>query len=132
MMFLRQFLNVKSGCLLLNLLCILVIMTGCGGKDEAIVLISPTEEKSGMAELEAAEQKADTAESDAAVQEIQPAEAGHKSVYVYVCGAVTEPGVVEVPEGSRAGEALQLAGGMTPEADPFYVNLAEIVTDGQK
>lgn len=27
---------------------------------------------------------------------------------------------------------MELAGGMTTEADPFYVNLAEIVTDGQK
>jgi competence protein ComEA len=39
---------------------------------------------------------------------------------------------VEVPEGSRAEEALRLVGGMTAEADPFYVNLAETVTDGQK
>ena len=45
-------------------------------------------------------------------------------------GVVERP--VEVPEGSRAAEALELAGGMTTEADPFYVNLAEIVTDGQK
>ena len=132
MMFLRQFFHVKYRCLLLNMFCILIMMTGCSGKDEAIVLIPSTEEKSGMAELEAAERKADTAEGDAAAQEIQPAEAEHKSVYVYVCGAVAEPGVVEVPEGSRAGDALELAGGMTPEADPFYVNLAEIVTDGQK
>ena len=42
------------------------------------------------------------------------------------------PGVVEIAEGSRAEEALRLAGGMTQEADPFYVNLAETVTDGQK
>ena len=45
-------------------------------------------------------------------------------------GCVSSP--EEVPEGSRAAEALELAGGMTTEADPFYVNLAEIVTDGQK
>ena len=37
-----------------------------------------------------------------------------------------------MPEGSRAEEALRLVGGMTVEADPFYVNLAETVTDGQK
>lgn len=39
---------------------------------------------------------------------------------------------MEIAEGSRAEEALRLAGGMTQEADPFYVNLAETVTDGQK
>ena len=62
----------------------------------------------------------------------RPELAEPQTVYVYVCGAVRTPGVVEVPEGSRAAEALELAGGMTTEADPFYVNLAEIVTDGQK
>ena len=56
----------------------------------------------------------------------------------HVVDALAEQGVgcvnspEEVPEGSRAAEALELAGGMTTEADPFYVNLAEIVTDGQK
>ena len=61
-----------------------------------------------------------------------PAKAEPQMIYVYVCGAVRDPGVVEVPEGSRAEEALRLVGGMTAEADPFYVNLAETVTDGQK
>ena len=56
----------------------------------------------------------------------------------HVVDALAEQGIgggsspEEVPEGSRAAEALELAGGMTTEADPFYVNLAEIVTDGQK
>lgn len=62
----------------------------------------------------------------------EPAKAEPQMIYVYVCGAVRDPGVVEVPEGSRAEEALRLVGGMTVEADPFYVNLAETVTDGQK
>ena len=66
------------------------------------------------------------------VPEAEAAKAVPQTVYVYVCGAVRDPGVVEVPEGSRAEEALRLAGGMTEEADPFYVNLAETVTDGQK
>ena len=61
-----------------------------------------------------------------------PAKAEPQMIYVYVCGAVRDPGVVEVPEGRRAEAALRLVGGMTAEADPFYVNLAETVTDGQK
>ena len=100
--------------------CIVLFMTGCGTADEAIVLIPPGESVAEFPELEAAEQ---AAENRVAVPQ---------TVYVYVCGAVRTPGVVEVPEGSRAAEALELAGGMTTEADPFYVNLAETVTDGQK
>ena len=100
--------------------CIVLFVTGCGTADEAIVLIPPGESVAEFPELEAAEQAAETRVAEP------------QTVYVYVCGAVRTPGVVEVPEGSRAAEALELAGGMTTEAAPFYVNLAEIVTDGQK
>ena len=71
-------------------------------------------------------------------------------LFVTGCGTADEaivlipPGesVAEFPELEAAEQAaetrvvepkaLELAGGMTTEADPFYVNLAEIVTDGQK
>lgn len=53
-------------------------------------------------------------------------------LYVYVCGAVEEPGVVALPDGSRAFDAVLAAGGMTEAADPSYVNLAEKLKDGEK
>ena len=120
MMVFNFFSKIKYRCLIGLLGCIVLFMTGCGTADEAIVLIPPGESVAEFPELEAAEQAAETRV------------AVPQTVYVYVCGAVRTPGVVEVPEGSRAAEALELAGGMTTEADPFYVNLAEIVTDGQK
>ena len=120
MMVFNFFSKIKYRCLIGLLGCIVLFMTGCGTADEAIVLIPPGESVAEFPELEAAEQ---AAENRVAVPQ---------TVYVYVCGAVRTPGVVEVPEGSRAAEALELAGGMTTEADPFYVNLAETVTDGQK
>ena len=120
MMVFNFFSKIKYWCLIGLLGCIVLFMTGCGTADEAIVLIPPGESVAEFPELEAAEQAAET-------RVVEP-----QTVYVYVCGAVRAPGVVEVPEGSRAAEALELAGGMTTEADPFYVNLAEIVTDGQK
>lgn len=110
--------------------CLVMFVTGCTGKDEAIVLIPSGEAAMEYATLEAVEQAAEPMGSSETVQE--PSKAAPQTVYVYVCGAVRDPGVVEVPEGSRAEEALWLAGGMTAEADPFYVNLAETVTDGQK
>ena len=120
MMVFNFFSKIKYWCLIGLLGCIVLFMTGCGTADEAIVLIPPGESVAEFPELEAAEQAAET-------RVVEP-----QTVYVYVCGAVRAPGVVEVPEGSRAAEALELAGGMTTEADPFYVNLAETVTDGQK
>ena len=128
-MFLTQFHKIKYVCLALILMGSLFVFGGCGGVDEAIVLLpSGQSPENGtqlqMEALEAAEQEAESVSASVETQ--------LRTVYVYVCGAVEEPGVVEVPEGSRAQEALRLAGGMKPEADPFYVNLAETVTDGQK
>ena len=120
MMVFNFFSKIKYWCLIGLLGCIVLFMTGCGTADEAIVLIPPGESVAEFPELESVEQAAET-------RVVEP-----QTVYVYVCGAVRTPGVVEVPEGSRAAEALELAGGMTTEADPFYVNLAETVTDGQK
>ena len=105
---------------------LVMFMTGCQRKDEAIVLIPSGEDVAEFPSLEAVEQAAEPVGSSVTVQE--PAKAEPQMIYVYVCGAVRDPGVVEVPEGSRAEEALRLVGGMTVEADPFYVNLVNINT----
>ena len=59
-----------------------------------------------------------------------PVETG--SIFVFVCGAVVNPGLVELPEGSRIADALEKAGGFTENADVNYVNLASVLSDGQK
>ena len=53
-------------------------------------------------------------------------------IRVYVCGAVANPGVVEIPQGSRVEDALEAAGGFGAEAGREAVNLADWVSDGQK
>lgn len=53
-------------------------------------------------------------------------------IYVYVCGAVNSPGVVALPEGSRAEAALEAAGGLREDAQTDLVNLAARVADGEK
>lgn len=59
------------------------------------------------------------------VQEVQ-------KVYVYVCGAVKNPGVYEMSADSRVFQAVEQAGGVLAEAAEGYVNLAMTVTDGQQ
>ena len=54
------------------------------------------------------------------------------SIWVYVCGEVRDPGVYELPEGSRITDAVEAAGGMTGDAAETYLNLAETLSDGQK
>ncbi|MGE5532162.1 MAG: helix-hairpin-helix domain-containing protein [Bacteroidota bacterium] len=51
---------------------------------------------------------------------------------VHVVGAVARPGLYLLPSGSRAADAVGLAGGMIPAADQASVNLAAIVEDGQQ
>lgn len=54
------------------------------------------------------------------------------SVVVYVSGAVMTTGLVEVPQGSRVGDALAAAGGFDETADPSALNLARVVEDGEQ
>lgn len=54
------------------------------------------------------------------------------SVLVQVVGAVRQPGLVSVPAGARAVDAVAAAGGPTAKADESAVNLAGRVVDGQQ
>jgi competence protein ComEA len=49
---------------------------------------------------------------------------------VHVSGAVAQPGVYELPQGSRVEDALDAAGGTLPQAVLEGLNLAEPLTDG--
>lgn len=53
-------------------------------------------------------------------------------IVVHIAGAVNRAGVVELPTGSRIHEAIAAAGGSGPEADLNRLNLAAVLTDGQK
>jgi len=53
-------------------------------------------------------------------------------ILVFLCGAVTAPGVYEMPKGSRLVDALTLAGGFLAEADTDYHNLARTLSDGER
>lgn len=52
--------------------------------------------------------------------------------YVHICGKVKNPGVYELPEGSRIFEAVEAAGGFVDDAAEEALNLAEKVTDGMQ
>ena len=53
-------------------------------------------------------------------------------VHVHAAGAVARPGVVTVPGGSRVTDVVAAAGGPAPDADLDQVNLAALVTDGER
>lgn len=51
-------------------------------------------------------------------------------IFVHVVGEVHRPGVVQIPGDARIQDAVEAAGGLTPEAVVTHVNLAAPVSDG--
>lgn len=107
-------------------LAVCAVSGGCGKKGGTL-LIGGT-----------AEASAEAVSEESQASEVVPAsseegkEEEDKMIRVYVCGAVANPGVVEIAAGSRAEDALSAAGGFSAEAAREAVNLAEWVNDGQK
>ena len=112
-----------------NIACLitacLLLCCGCGDKG-AEILIGEADgtETADSAEAGAAEASEGTKQPEAARQDTM--------IRVYVCGAVVNPGVVEIPQGSRVEDALKAAGGFGADAGQEAVNLADWVSDGQK
>lgn len=55
-----------------------------------------------------------------------------RELVVHVAGAVAQPGLYRLPEGSRIDDAIAEAGGAKPKAALDLVNLAAPLADGQQ
>ena len=108
-----------------------VMLIGCGVPDSALVLKTDAQtdvtdgESSGL-QIKNAHDLSDDTEHNKEQVSVQ------RTIFVHVCGAVQCPGVVEIPYGSRAADALAAAGGMSEDAARDYVNLAAKVQDAQQ
>lgn len=123
---------------------ILTMVTGCGIEDKALTIPLGEYQETAL-EAGAGMQGTDAQGTGAGVPENRSTEnrstdipgtgnqeAEQRLICVHVCGQVTNPGVYSLPEGSRAGDALEAAGGFAAEAAEDYVNLAAKVADGEK
>lgn len=54
------------------------------------------------------------------------------AVLVHVAGAVVRPGLVQLAGGARVADAIEAAGGGLPDADLDRLNLAALVSDGER
>lgn len=89
-----------------------VVLTACG--TDKTIYVETLEETEQQDEIEQG-------------QEVQLAE----DCYVYVCGAVKNPGVYLFTSSARVCDVIKAAGGFTEDAAVTSVNQAEKVTDGQ-
>lgn len=78
--------------------------------------------------LSASPSPASPAETGNGMVSLPPAESSE--IVVHVAGAVKKPGVVRIPRGSRVDDAVKAAGGLSSQADPDSVNLAQPLEDG--
>ena len=104
------------------LVLLLAALSGCSGtekeSDETVVLQEETNETE--------------VKQDAAEKEEDRRDDGKEMIVVYVCGQVHKEGVVTLPAGSRIYQAIEMAGGVTEDAQASWLNLAEVLTDGAR
>ena len=116
--------GTKGICLLLAAM-LAVSAVGCR-KEEAVSLEEADFSLEEEGQETGSEEVAGSDASDGA-EEGQP-----EQIYVYVCGQVANPGVYELPPGSRVFEAINAAGGLLDAAAGYMLNQAEKMEDGQK
>ncbi len=97
-------------------------LSGCTSKKEAEL---------ALYQLNGHRQEENDESSQAAdMEETKVLEHGDEEfLCVHICGAVKNPGVYELPKGSRVYTLIELAGGLTDDADPNYVNQAQPLED---
>ena len=61
-----------------------------------------------------------------------PSAKATEDIYVDIGGAVESPMLAKLPAGSRVEDAVEMAGGLSADADISTINRAEMLVDGQK
>ena len=105
----------KRVAVIAAVMCAITVTSGCGSYNAEITWEIEESSVSEEADMESAK---------------TPEEAD--MICVYVGGAVSDSGVYLLPQGSRLYEAIEAAGGMTEDADPYYLNQAKILEDAEQ
>ena len=111
----------------------LLAISGCRPDPDLILQngASVQEAEPSALEEERTDPGGDSQAEHAEPEEDSGEDTGQPEICAYICGAVRSPGVYELEADSRVFQLVELAGGMSEDADEKSVNLAEILTDGQ-
>lgn len=115
---------------------VVVMFTACGQKDVVTFTASPleTERISSPIEENVCVTDSQKQEKESVVTmtpKVQTA-TEEKLIFIHVCGAVCTPGVYEVSKEARVFDAIEKAGGCREDASEESLNLAQLLTDGQR
>ena len=143
----RSYMKSMALCVLLAILPVSCVVAGCG-RSEVNYRLGSMEDRAeaasdaeplpeGAAESVSASGDATGPEPDArsAVAQSEVARSEEEipdTIWIHVCGAVRNPGVYELPSGSRVFEAVEAAGGLTEEAEPRSLNQASVLCDAEQ
>lgn len=110
---------------------------GCESTDHALILgTEQTQIEESIEGEEPDEQNNMVSQIEGLAQSVESkdeqAETANDRIYVHVCGQVKDPGVYELAMGSRKYDAVEAAGGFLEDADEAYINLAQVLTDGEQ
>lgn len=133
-------------------MAVMAVSSGCTRKEELVFSLqneqpdTETPEEGAVSEPQAQGESAEQEETAvntavtgdaktasvpdiAAATETDDQSDNQPEICVHVCGAVKNPGVYELPAGSRVYEAIQAAGGFSENAEESYVNQAQQLPD---
>ena len=105
------------------------ILCGCSKAGDEIIL---SDEDSSACESYSSEREISDTDNLTETANYTVSEEKPELITVYVCGAVTNPGVYELEPDCRINAAVEAAGGFSEDADTEYVNLAAKLQDGVK
>ena len=109
-------------CFVISCILVLIMLSACEAEQQI-----PLQEYPGM------ESESDSmGGSDIEPVEEPTTEEFNEQIYVFVCGCVVNPGVYLLDPGSRVCDGIELAGGLTEDADCNVVNQARVIVDGEK
>lgn len=129
----------KRSQILLVAMAVFAGLTGCKGREAQFLIEKPQSEEiqeEGAQDEEIQDKKDRDAgqetEASTNIEETLLPEPEKIWIYVDVCGAVANPGVFQLEEGSRVFQAIEAAGGYLEDAAQSCVNRASILSDGQQ
>ena len=135
----EEIIKGKLGRLIGLSLLVLTVVCGfsaCGGGGMELMENGTAVADGGSSAAESSDNASASTEpsSSASSADISPSaeSASPATICVYVCGAVETPGVYELPEGARVYEAIEKAGGFTPDAEESYINQALVLHDADE